>query len=196
MKIFLSLKHWQLFLLIYCLPLALMIGMIGSMILVIGNVSEVVLLFYKLLLLSFIISIGIYFYWLWAIARFFYEKASNISEGSKLKFFLSVSFLCFVVVISILYFNINDWILKGNMEDYLIKMAIVMISSLLITISYLFSIYYVAKIFVTVKFGRTVSWTDVIIVFLLLWFYPIGIWIIQPQINKMFKNPFPQNPIP
>ena len=48
-----------------------------------------------------------------------------------------------------------------------------------------YSLYFVAKTFKTVELQRTVTFSDFAGEFFLLWFYPIGIWIIQPKINRM-----------
>ncbi|MGB3344327.1 MAG: SoxR reducing system RseC family protein [Aequorivita sp.] len=187
MKTFLSLKHWQLFLLIYCLPFALLIGMIGYLVIASGGASEM-LLFYKLFLLGSLISMGIYFYWLWSLASFFSKNNSSLSEKTKLKFLLILSFLCYVAVNLLLYFNIDSWTLDGNMKGYFEIIMFITVLGLVFSVLYLYCLYSVAKIFKTTKLGKTASWADFILEFLLLWFYPIGIWIIQPQANKMLKR--------
>lgn len=48
-----------------------------------------------------------------------------------------------------------------------------------------YSIYFVAKTFKTVELQREVRFGEFAGEFFLLWFYMIGIWIIQPKINKM-----------
>ena len=52
----------------------------------------------------------------------------------------------------------------------------------------LHSMYFVAKTFKTVELQREVSFSDFAGEFFLIWFYPVGIWIIQPKINKMVEN--------
>ena len=45
--------------------------------------------------------------------------------------------------------------------------------------------YFVAKTFKTAELQRKVSFSDFAGDFFLVWFLPIGIWIIQPKINRM-----------
>jgi putative effector of murein hydrolase LrgA (UPF0299 family) len=51
-----------------------------------------------------------------------------------------------------------------------------------------YSLYFVAKTIKTVELQRAVTFSDFVLEFFLIWFYPIGIWIIQPQINKMIEE--------
>lgn len=51
-----------------------------------------------------------------------------------------------------------------------------------------YSLYFVAKTFKTVELQREVSFSDFVGEFFLIWFYPIGIWFIQPKINKMIEK--------
>jgi hypothetical protein len=50
---------------------------------------------------------------------------------------------------------------------------------------FLYSFYFVAKTFKTVELQREVAFSDFVGEFFLLLLFPIGVWIIQPKINKM-----------
>ena len=51
-----------------------------------------------------------------------------------------------------------------------------------------YSLYFVAKTFKTVELQKEVNFGEFAGEFFMLWFYFIGIWIIQPKINKMSEN--------
>jgi len=51
-----------------------------------------------------------------------------------------------------------------------------------------YCLYFVAKTLKTVELQREVSFNDFIAEFFLTWFFPIGVWILQPRINKMIKE--------
>ena len=51
-----------------------------------------------------------------------------------------------------------------------------------------YSLYFVAKTFKTVELQREVNFSDFAGEFFMIWFYPIGIWIVQPKINKMIEK--------
>lgn len=47
---------------------------------------------------------------------------------------------------------------------------------------------YTAKRFVTLEQNREVKSSDYIEVFFMLWIFPIGVWLIQPRVNRLFAN--------
>lgn len=51
-----------------------------------------------------------------------------------------------------------------------------------------YSLYFVAKTFKTVELQRETTFSDFAGEFFMIWFYPIGIWIIQPKVNKMAES--------
>ena len=51
-----------------------------------------------------------------------------------------------------------------------------------------YSLYFVAKTFKTVELQRETTFSDFAGEFFLIWFYPVGVWIIQPKVNKMVEN--------
>lgn len=53
----------------------------------------------------------------------------------------------------------------------------------------IYCLYFVAKTIKTVELQRPVSFSDFVGEFFLVWFFPIGVWILQPRINKIIENP-------
>jgi hypothetical protein len=51
-----------------------------------------------------------------------------------------------------------------------------------------YCLYFNAKALKTVEWQRQVSFSDFAGEFFLIWFFPFGIWIIQPRINKLFAD--------
>jgi hypothetical protein len=51
-----------------------------------------------------------------------------------------------------------------------------------------YCIYFVAKTYKTAELQREVSFGDFVLEFFLVWFYPIGVWILQPKINQMIAK--------
>ncbi len=52
----------------------------------------------------------------------------------------------------------------------------------------LYIVYFVSKNLVMAERGTPVSFDQYVGLFFLLWFFPIGVWIIQPKINRLFRN--------
>jgi len=49
-----------------------------------------------------------------------------------------------------------------------------------------YCLYFIAKALKTVELQRPVTFSDYAGEFFLLWFYPVGVWILQPRINQIF----------
>jgi formate-dependent nitrite reductase membrane component NrfD len=51
-----------------------------------------------------------------------------------------------------------------------------------------FVLYFVAKTIKTVELQKATNFGDFAPEFLMLWFYVVGIWIIQPRVNRLVAN--------
>jgi hypothetical protein len=51
-----------------------------------------------------------------------------------------------------------------------------------------YQLYFVSKNLVLAETGRPASFSDYAGLFLALWFFPIGIWIVQPRINRLIQK--------
>jgi hypothetical protein len=51
-----------------------------------------------------------------------------------------------------------------------------------------YCLYFNAKALKAVEWRRPVTFGDYAGEFFLLWFFPLGIWFIQPRINQLFRN--------
>ncbi|WP_238388512.1 hypothetical protein, partial [Christiangramia aestuarii] len=49
-------------------------------------------------------------------------------------------------------------------------------------------LYFVSKTIKTVELKRSVTFSDFVGEFFMIWFFPIGVWFIQPRINKIISN--------
>jgi len=49
-----------------------------------------------------------------------------------------------------------------------------------------YCLYFNAKALKTAELQKPLTFSDFAGEFFLLWFFPIGIWILQPRINKLF----------
>ena len=49
-------------------------------------------------------------------------------------------------------------------------------------------LYFVSKSLVLAETDKTATFYDYAGPFFLMWFYPIGIWIIQPRINRLYSE--------
>jgi glucan phosphoethanolaminetransferase (alkaline phosphatase superfamily) len=58
-----------------------------------------------------------------------------------------------------------------------------------------YDLYYVSKGLALAETGKPVSFYDYAGPFFLLWFFPIGIWVIQPRINRIYAQKCSAEPI-
>jgi len=58
-----------------------------------------------------------------------------------------------------------------------------------------YDLYFVPKSLVTVESGKQATFYDYAGPFFLKWFFPIGIWFIQPRINRLYARQASTTPI-
>jgi len=160
-------KHWQLFVPLVTGPL---------LFLVFGNR-------YNLSLLA-ALSLVCYLTWLWAAGLFLTAAAR---PALRLKFGLFwFDFSCFMLY-SLTAVSLLDK--KLSLPDSLLgALAIAFIPLHFLTMFCVFHIlYFVSKSLLLVETDGPVSFRDYAGAFFLIWFLPLGIWTIQPRINRLYR---------
>ena len=51
-----------------------------------------------------------------------------------------------------------------------------------------YNLYFVSKSLVLAETGKSPSFYDYAGPFFLVWFFPIGVWVVQPRINRLFAE--------
>ncbi|WP_339884408.1 hypothetical protein [Polaribacter vadi] len=193
---FLKAKHWQLFLLTFGIPMIFQFIMMDSMISNIGTESKSELIMTSDYMNFFprivIIYMGVLFGWFWSISIGLQTKIPrNIKmKTKKFKIFFFIP-LVYIFFISLFIGGVFSGIKLNGTEPsggYVIGMiGIILPLHLLSMFGIFYSIYFVAKTLKTVELQKEVNFGDFASEFFMLWFYFIGIWIIQPKINKIAK---------
>ena len=132
--------------------------------------------------LIMILYMGVLFGWFWSVSIGLQKKIPKTikMKTKKFKIFFFIP-LVYIFFISLLIGGIFSGITTG--------MAVIIIPIHLLSMFGIFyTIYFVAKTFKTVELQKEVKFGDFASEFFMLWFYFIGIWIIQPKINKMAEN--------
>lgn len=182
MKIFLRMKHWQLFLLIMLVPLflplivLLAIALSGDSLMVLAAIPIIVL-----------VCVGVFFSWFYALGTGLHEKLpeeSDLKIGRfKFSIFLPVTYMLLIsLYITSMFFN-GEQALEENFPSIF---AVIVPLHLLSMFCIFYSIYFISKALKSVELQRNVTFNDYAGEFFLLLFYFIGIWILQPRINKIF----------
>jgi hypothetical protein len=193
---FLKAKHWQLFLLIFGIPVLFQIVLMITVITNITNQNEPdptfifsYLLFFPIIM---ILVIAIQFGWFWSIAIGLQHKIpENVTmKVKKFKIFFFIP-LVYIILISIFIgIAANRMLVSGNEPNITLLISFIIILPLHFFSMFciFYSIYFVAKTYKTVELQREVSFSDFAGEFFMIWFYPIGIWIIQPKINQIIET--------
>ena len=194
---FLNAKHWQLFLLIFGLPLITQIILVVAMMTNIANADNpdpaLIFTYMQILPLLMIVFMGLQFGWFWSMAIGLQSKVpENVKmKVKKFKIFFFIP-LIYLVALSILMsiffygFSVEGTELDLRLIPFL--MLFIMPLHLFSMFCILYSIYFVAKTFKTVELQRAVNFSDFVGEFFMVWFYPIGIWFIQPKVNVIVEK--------
>ncbi|MDO8897687.1 MAG: hypothetical protein Q7V19_08545 [Bacteroidales bacterium] len=183
MEIYLKAKHWQIFTLLIGVPFVLQI------ILVVNYGIDLMLVLIPALTVLYIV---IFFGWFWAIGTRLNSKLpSTVNLNLNLfKVFLAVPVI-YIFGISI-YMSMVAMGLIASDSSPIFAMNDIFKIIFPVHIFSTFCIFYImwfnAKTIKSIEFQRAVSFSEFAGEFFLLWFFPIGIWIIQPKINKMIEK--------
>ena len=198
---FLRAKHWQLFILMFGFPFLLQMLMMGSLFSSIisdpdSAPTSIFSMFY-LFPIIMIIYTGALFGWFWSIAiglqQYVPENISMKTSRFKVFFFIP---LVYIILISILTgISFNSLLFEPGVEPsggMIASMVGIIIPLHLLSMFGIFhSMYFVAKTLKTVLLQKEAHFGEYVGEFFMLWFYIIGLWIIQPKINKIVEGQSP-----
>ena len=194
MRVLLQLKHWQLFIVLIVMPLVMDFIFIGTSIFSNNDPSPLMTIF----LIVIIFSLCIFFAWFYALGTNLHKKLPGSVEMNltKFKIFLVIPFLFILFVCLLMLFMINNSI--AGKEPPTIGVGILGILLPVDLFSFFcifYCLYFNAKVLKAVELQREVSFEDYVGEFFLIWFFPIGLWFIQPKVNKLFavKNGLPHD---
>jgi hypothetical protein len=186
MRAFLTMKHWQLFILLFAIPVIIQMVVMG-----------IVLVSRDLGMMQIIVPIIMVLY----IAGFFgwlYTVATNLNQRLPASLNMPLNRFRIFMIIPVLYILFISFFLFGKMGDPAFiqedpsRLAATLLMIVPIHLFSMFCIFYciwfVAKSLKAVELQRRVSFSDYIGEFFLFWFFVVGVWLLQPRINKMFAN--------
>lgn len=173
---FLRAKHWQLFLFLFgtfCVMGAAMTMIEGS-----GPIK----------VFSWaVVGIGEFSFlsWLWCLGSFL---RSIVHPGLK----LNAGFFLFSLIYPPLYvFTIMAFF----PNELPLPFAVIIPLHLLTMFCILYNLYFVSKSLALAERGGSVSFYNYLGSFFLIWFFPIGVWIVQPRVNRLYADKKNAEPI-
>lgn len=176
-RLFLRAKHWQIFLLLFAIPTAAEIAAMGSVpptVRSLKDLGEAGLLFGGMMVLYMFCFLA----WFWSMGSFL---SSIVKPALKLK----MGFFRFALVYPALYIFAFLPVLLSPEPAWL---AAIVPFHLFAMFCLFYSLYFVSRNLVLAEKGEPASFYDYAGPFFLIWFYPIGVWIVQPRINRLYAE--------
>ena len=195
---FLQLPHWKLFILVAGIPFVSMI------VLIIIQVTTLMTQhtprpesFFPLFLvfpIVMLLAATVQFYWQWSVATGLntYLHPETQLRLKRFKFFFFVPLIYFGIIF-IAGIVIMPQIQFGNEQPpsvgFILPIILVMVLLHFFSIfCIIYVLYFIAKTLKSVELQREAHFSDYIGEFFLMWFFPVGIWFIQPRINKIVQK--------
>lgn len=180
---FLTLKHWQLFGLLLGLPMIFQFIFMGS---IISNNNPTDA--FKVFPVIMILYMGLFFGWFYSLGTNLHKKLPETVTMNlkKFKIFLLIPvvyILFFTFYMSSMFSSVSTGI-EPNPAIFGIIFPLHLFSMFCI----FYCLYFISKELKSVEWQKPVTFSDFAGEFFLIWFFPLGIWIIQPRINKLFEN--------
>ncbi|MEZ4777307.1 MAG: hypothetical protein R3D00_29290 [Bacteroidia bacterium] len=130
-----------------------------------------------------VLFMGVFFGWFWSVAI---GLQPQVPEEVKMKVNKFKVFFFTPLIYILLFVGVFSTIATGNGRNPGI-FALIVPLHLFSMFCMFYILYFVSKTIKTVELQREVSFSDFAGEFFMIWFFPIGIWIVQPKINKMAK---------
>ncbi|HPE57275.1 MAG TPA: hypothetical protein P5514_13300 [Bacteroidales bacterium] len=123
--------------------------------------------------LSIFLGIPIYL-WIWSIGTQLQSDKVKVNEIKLILFKISVIYPIAYFVFAIYYMFTNGWIIEPL---HFVAMFCT-----------LYAMIFAAKTIKSAELEKEAKVSDYLGDFFLVWFFPIGIWILQPRIHKLIDK--------
>lgn len=200
-QFFLRLKHWQLFIVMLGLPIIYQLYFIFKVLgsrtqpmEVVGEEGVTQVLNERYFHFDFLPYVLIFFSlvffgWFWSIAIGL-QKNIPVEIEMKVKRFkvLFIIPLVYTIAFMMLIGSLFSGMFTYGFSNSTWFLVIILPLHLFSMFCIFHTIYFVAKTIRTAELQRVVTFGDFAGEFFLLWFYIIGIWIIQPKVNRLNRE--------
>lgn len=169
---FLRAKHWQIFILIFGVYCVGQILALKSVVHPIDQVAGFGILFWIVMAIFGVC----YLTWFWSMGSFLESMAQP-----ELKLKLGLFRFALVYTVSYAFFFFRFVLNTHPVTTFLIVPL-----HLIATFCLFYILYFDSKSLALIQRKRPVSFYDYAGLFFLLWLFPIGVWFIQPKINRLY----------
>jgi hypothetical protein len=160
---------------------------------------------FALLLVALLMSFAILLSWLWSVGNHLHDRLPADTKLTLTWFRIAIIFVAAYLLILVygLWAFINHLTNlarapltpdadPNDLGVMFAGMMIMMIFGNIIYIVCMFYCYYfIAKSLKSVEYNREALIGEYIGEFFLIWFFPIGVWFLQPKINRIFESTEP-----
>lgn len=180
----LKLKHWQLFLLLFGIPFILQFVFAFAMLLAPSSMKV-----YAIMPVVMLLFIVVFFSWLYSLGTALHKM---LPEAVKMnlttfKIFLFIPLIYITFLCAFMFWVFNTMVTADaapNLAWFTLIIPIHLFSMFCI----FYCLYFIAKTLKAAEWQKPVTFSDYVGEFFLLWFYPVGVWFIQPRVNKLFEK--------
>lgn len=142
--------------------------------------------FFKFFPVIMILLMSIYFGWYYALGTNLHKKLPVTAPMNLLRFKVFLFFpLVYIPVFMVFMLNTFSDLQTHEAPNPFVFLLIFPLH-LFSMFCMVYCLYFNAKALKTVELQKPVTFSDFAGEFCLLWLFPIGVWIIQPRINKLF----------
>jgi hypothetical protein len=174
---FLRAKHWQLFVLLVLIPMVAEMAAAVSMSMTVRSWKDFgradlifvgVMLFYMLCFLA----------WFWSLGSFLNSIVEPALKLRTALFHFSVIYPAIYMPFFLdVFFDVRPTVLAVILPLHFLAMFCIF-----------YLLRFASKTLALAETGRPVSFYDYAGPFFLMWFYPIGVWIVQPRVNRLYAE--------
>lgn len=194
----LTAKHWQLFLLTFGLQLVLQIALIFAIFHAVNNDNMdsdpfaifAIIKYFPIVMVLYMI---VYLAWIYSVSIGLQPKvpANVMMKVKKFKIFFYIPivyYFVFMIGFSILFASFSKATSESNFVFLDQIFPFLFPIHLFVLFCMFYTLYFAAKTIKTVELQREVKFGEFVGEFFLIWFYFIGVWILQPKVNKMVED--------
>lgn len=178
-RFFLLAKHWQIFFIFFGLFILASLALLTSIVTTASSndpFGKGFFLYGGVMVLFTFFFLG----WFWSMGTFL---ASIVAPAFRLR----MGFFRFGVIYVLLYMPLF-FAIFGSLAFHPVLLGIIFPLHFFAGFCMFYLLYFVSKSLVLAESAKQVSFYDYSGPFFLLWFFPIGIWIVQPRINRLYER--------
>lgn len=174
MMMFIRLRHWQIFLIAW--------GPLTAVLLVLFNFPDLILYYFPIVLGLFLIGLANSFAWVWAIVNEMKKFVPPISTTLfKIAFWVPFTYIWIMIAFALYNLRIRK-VQSINVEIELLVSAVLGIVSVACII---YGLIFAGRIIKAAELQKEPSIKEHLMESWLMLLPPIGLWFIQPKLNKI-----------